>query len=274
MPDSQGTAIQRFNFGDWAIRIEVIDGEPWFVAADVCAALDIINPSHAVTRLDEADLANSYVSSSGQRRSMKIVNESGLYDLVLDSRKPEAKKFRKWITSEVLPSIRKTGSYGAAPVRELSRMDLIEMAMESEKARLALKAKIVELQPKVEAFQQFIEADGLFSLATAAQSLGLGRNKLIAKLAEWRIIMVRPGHTDHLRPYQQHIEAGRFVVKVAQFTVEKDGEIEVRTSGTTRVTPKGLEYIFSEIEKDKLRKAKELEAATDLTSYIREISVE
>ena len=110
--------IQVFDFEDNAVRVVDIDGEPWFVAADVCRVLELSNPSKACADLDddEAALTSSYSRSSNgteQKRDMLIISESGLYNLIFRSRKPEAKKFRKWVTAEVLPSIRKTGMYVA-----------------------------------------------------------------------------------------------------------------------------------------------------------------
>lgn len=110
--------IQVFDFEDNAVRVVDIDGKPWFVAADVCRVLDLSNPSKACADLDddEAALTSSYSRSSNgteQKRDMLIISESGLYNLIFRSRKPEAKKFRKWVTAEVLPSIRKTGMYVA-----------------------------------------------------------------------------------------------------------------------------------------------------------------
>ena len=97
-------------------RIVDINGEPWFVLADVCGALDIRNPSQAATRLDGDEkmtltLNEGHSGVRGGRRRMSIINESGLYSLILRSDKPEAKRFKKWVTSEVMPSIRKTGGY-------------------------------------------------------------------------------------------------------------------------------------------------------------------
>lgn len=108
--------MQVFDFEDNAVRVIDIDGEPWFVAADVCRILDLKNPSKTCADLDddETGLTSSYSRSSNgteQKRDMLIINESGLYNLIFRSRKPEAKKFRKWVTAEVLPSIRKTGMY-------------------------------------------------------------------------------------------------------------------------------------------------------------------
>ena len=89
----------------------LIDGEPWFVGKDVCNALEIKNVPDALTKLDEDEKLLSTIPISGQRRMVNLVSESGLYNLIFRSRKPDAKKFRKWVTSEVIPSIRKTGQY-------------------------------------------------------------------------------------------------------------------------------------------------------------------
>jgi prophage antirepressor-like protein len=113
----ESVQFTNFNFGEHSVRVIMRNGEPWFVASDVCAALDYANPSDAVaTHLDDDErmtIANgeSHSGKRGGSRLMVIINESGLYALVLRSRKPEARKFAKWVTSEVLPSIRKTGSY-------------------------------------------------------------------------------------------------------------------------------------------------------------------
>lgn len=103
-----------FNFVSNTLRVVMRDGEPWFVAADVCTALDHSNVTQALKRLDEDEQA--LISNEGIHRGsdqVNVVNESGLYSLILGSRKPEAKKFKKWVTSEVLPAIRKTGRYVA-----------------------------------------------------------------------------------------------------------------------------------------------------------------
>lgn len=104
--------IQVFDFEDNAVRVVDINGEPWFVAADVCRILALTNTSEAVKCLDDDEQSKYCLGSGGSDRV--IINESGLYNLIFRSRKPEAKKFRKWVTAEVLPSIRKTGAYIAA----------------------------------------------------------------------------------------------------------------------------------------------------------------
>lgn len=106
------TELQIFNHQDFGqIRVVEQGGEPWFVAADVCRALEVGNPSDAVARLDADDRTLVSIEGSSNGKPVNAVNEPGLYSLVLGSRKPEAKAFKRWITHEVLPSIRKTGGY-------------------------------------------------------------------------------------------------------------------------------------------------------------------
>jgi len=100
-----------FSFTTGSVRVIVRDDEPWFVAADVCAALGISRTDDGMTRLDEDEKGTALVRTPGGAQSMSIINESGLYSLVLGSRKPEAKPFKKWVTREVLPAIRKSGRY-------------------------------------------------------------------------------------------------------------------------------------------------------------------
>lgn len=118
-------ALTQFEFQDSkTVRAVIIEGEPWFVAADVCSVLEHTNTSVALSRLDDDENGVNIVYTLGGNQEMNIINESGLYSLILTSRKPEAKKFKKWATAEVLPAIRKSGQYvhpqaaahpGAAP---------------------------------------------------------------------------------------------------------------------------------------------------------------
>lgn len=107
------------------VRTVMIDGEPWFAAADVCNALDIRNPSQAISRLDEDEKIITLISNEGNQRgnpNVAVVNEPGLYTLILGSRKPEAKSFKRWITHEVLPTLRNAAGLGAEDaLRMLSR---------------------------------------------------------------------------------------------------------------------------------------------------------
>lgn len=134
--------MQIFNneqFGD--VRMVLKDGEPWFAATDVCKALEIGNPSQALTRLEEDEKMTTLISNESAvtgKSSLAFVNEPGLYVLVLGSRKPEAKAFKRWITHEVIPSFRKHGLYAADEL--LANPDLFIKALQylkEERARAA-----------------------------------------------------------------------------------------------------------------------------------------
>nr|BDD46667.1 hypothetical protein 10 [Bacillales bacterium] len=105
-----------FNYQGNNVRTVIKDGEPWFVAKDVCSILEIGNPSQALSRLDEDEKGLILNDTPSGKQQLSHVNEYGLYTLVLSSRKPEAKSFQRWITHEVIPSIRKTGSYNVSQI--------------------------------------------------------------------------------------------------------------------------------------------------------------
>lgn len=240
----------------------VIDdsGDPWFIARHVCAVLGIANSRDAVSRLDtdeykQLSLPVGTTDTYNKQRVFNLVNEAGLYSLILTSRRPQARAFKRWVTHDVLPAIRKTGAY-AEPVRPKTRVELArellaaeERAEELEKALDGARNMLTEAGPKVEAFDKLMDTDGSVSLATAAQLVGIGRSTLIERLARWGAIISRPGHSDHLRPYQSHVKAGRFVI-VAQAVdiTHRDGTSETLVKGTTRVTAKGVEWIRLQIK--------------------------
>ena len=112
-------SLQLFQNTDWKVRVVMRNGEPWFVAKDVCECLDLGNPSQAIARLEDDErwlISNEALRANGETA---VVSEPGLYSLVLGSRKPEAKAFKRWVTHEVLPSIRKTGGYGIRTVDDM-----------------------------------------------------------------------------------------------------------------------------------------------------------
>ena len=109
-PAKPGTAME-FSFKGWAVRTVLHAGGTWFVAADVCAVLELTDPTAAILRLEEDEKRAATVRTPGGNQKMNVVSESGLYHLILTSRKPQAKVFRRWVTGTVLPSLRKTGEY-------------------------------------------------------------------------------------------------------------------------------------------------------------------
>ena len=165
-----------FNFGRHEIRIVTLEGEPWFVLVDVCRVLEIDNPTRAASRLDEDEKGLHSVKTPGGEQQMLAVNESGLYSLVLTSRKPQAKAFKKWITSEVIPAIRKNGGYVAGQEKlatgEMSPEEFMARAVLMANSTIAeLQAKVAADKPKVNFFERFANADGLYGLQNAGLSL-------------------------------------------------------------------------------------------------------
>lgn len=110
-------AVELFRYQDREVRTVVIDGEPWFVGADVCSILGYSRVANALRMLDADDLDTQLVSGPDGLQRVSIINEPGLYSLILRSRKPEAKAFKRWVTHEVLPAIRRTGAYTVAQPR-------------------------------------------------------------------------------------------------------------------------------------------------------------
>ena len=110
--------LQVFRFETLAVRVVGRGDEPWWVAADVCEALNLANPRDAVSRLDDDEKGVATTDTPGGPQELTIISESGLYTLIMTSRKPEAKRFRKWVTSEVLPTVRKTGHYSVQPAED------------------------------------------------------------------------------------------------------------------------------------------------------------
>ena len=135
--NAQATGLQVFNFNEkesTPIRVQVINNEPWFVAKDVCQVLGIEKYRDAISRLDEDERGSVLVDTLGGKQQFTATNESGLYHLIFQSRKPEAKRFRKWVTSEVLPAIRKTGRYETMKSRMAGGfLDLRDIPYESFK---------------------------------------------------------------------------------------------------------------------------------------------
>ena len=218
------------------VRVVMRDGDPWFVATDVCRALDVGNISQAVSRLEEDEIHIILNDTNRGKRSMAVVSEPGLYALVLGSRKPEAQSFRRWITHEVLPAIRQEGAY-MTPERlheVLQDPDtLIALAQRlkllQEKNR-ALAAKNVELLPKADYFDRLVDHEVNLTLRETAKELGVKERSFIDYLIEHGYLY--RDKKQHLMPYADHVDT-LFVVK--ECVNERTG-----WGGTqTLVTPQG-----------------------------------
>lgn len=148
-----GNELTIFNYGLNKVRTIIRDGEPWFVLKDVCDVLEINNSRNVQERLDEEE-KNTVCIMDGNRGNPNttIINESGLYSVILLSRKPESKKFKKWVTSEVLPSIRKTGTYSRTPQ---TYIQALEALIESERAKEKLVLEKETLKIELDESQKY-----------------------------------------------------------------------------------------------------------------------
>lgn len=232
-------------------EVRIIDqaGNPWFVLADVCRVLEISNPRDAASRLDEDEKDGVGITDAiGREQNNTVVNESGLYSLILTSRKDAAKRFKKWVTSEVLPTIRKTGAYGAPAAPDLNDPDtlrhlLLNYSAEVKTLRNSVveKVEIIAAQaPKVLALDRIATADGSLCITAAAKNLQIRPKDLFSWLQSRKWIYRRG---KEVLGYQLAIQQGLIEHKLT--TVDHpDGTPCVYTQA--RLTPKGLVKIAQE----------------------------
>ena len=196
------------------VRTLNLNGEPWFVAADVCSVLDLSNPTIAVSRLDEDERAKFNL---GRQGNATIVNEPGLYTLVLGSRKPEAKAFKRWITHEVLPNIRKHGVYITDEKLKLfaEHPELLDALMKSLYAthaeNLRHRAERQTLLPKADYYDAFMDADGCTNLRTTAKELNVPERWFARFLQQTGFLYRSPA--GNLMPYAIPRNRGLFRVR-------------------------------------------------------------
>ncbi len=225
-----------FEYQGQQVRTAIRDGEPWFAAPDACRVLDIGNPTMAVSRLDEDERTLITVEGASNGLPINFVSEAGLYALVLTSRKPEAKAFRRWITHEVIPSIRKDGMYATDALLDDPEhlLRVTQRLVEERQARLVAETKVQELAPKAEFHDKVAGAVDTQSIGEVAKVLGSGQNRMFAWLRGQRILM------SNNVPFQEYVEAGYFRLK-EQTWEDRDGNVHLTTK--TLVTGKGLTWL-------------------------------
>lgn len=196
------------------VRTLNLNGEPWFVAVDVCSVLDLSNPTIAVSRLDEDERAKFNL---GRQGDATIVNEPGLYTLVLGSRKPEAKAFKRWITHEVLPNIRKHSVYITDEKLKLfaEHPELLDALMRSlytaHAENLRHRAERQTLLPKADYYDAFMDADGCTNLRTTAKELNVPERWFARFLQQTGFLYRSPA--GNLMPYAIPRNRGLFRVR-------------------------------------------------------------
>lgn len=245
--------LQIFNNAQFGkIRMTVEDGEPLFVAADVCRALEISKYRDAVSRLDEDERGSFEVDTPGGTQKMTAVTESGLYSLVLGSRKPEAKAFKRWITHEVLPTIRHTGGYVSdeqqfvntyLPFADANTKALFGQTL----AQLRAANEQLERQKPKVLFADAVSAAhtsilvGELAKLLKQNGVGIGQHRLFQYLRENGYLIKRRG-SDYNMPTQYAMERGWFEIKETAIT-HGDGHTSVNK--TPKVTGKGQQYFIN-----------------------------
>lgn len=240
------------------VRTVVIDNEPWFVGKDVAQILGYRNPNEAIQ--DHVDCEDKFIRSERGSEMLKLfsslkemlktlgrqdnwfINESGLYSLILSSKLPSAKKFKHWVTAEVLPSIRKNGGYIAGQ-ETLSDAELMAKALLVAQRTIENKNKqITEMKPKAEFYDTVANSESLLSIGDVAKTLdmGIGRNKLFALLRNKGIL-----NANNI-PYQRYVDAGYFALVESSFMVDVNQVVKT----TTYVKQKGIDYIQKLLAKD------------------------
>ena len=232
--------LQTFNYNGNKVRTIQKDGEPWWVLKDVCEVLGLSSPHKVFERLDDDEKGRNQIPTLGGEQEMTVINESGLYNVILRSDKPEAKPFRKWITSEVLPSIRKNGGY-IANQENLTPEQIVANALIVAQNIISQKDKQIEqMKPKAEFFDAVADSRTAISMNEVSKVLGIkgyGRNNLFEFLRNngildrWNV------------PYQRYIDCGWFRVIEQKYT--RQGEPCVTTK--TLVYQKGVDAIRKKI---------------------------
>ena len=175
--------------------------------------------------------------TSGGMQELSIINESALYELVFGSRKSEAIKFKEWVTSKVLPSIRKTGSYSVIPKSELSIEEMTLLVIQNMQSKIADQSRQLEEQkPKVEFADKISTIENAVSIGDYGKAIGIGQNKLFSQLRDLKIL------NDSNIPYQKFIDAGYF--KVIEWILEKKNQAKFKTL----ITGKGQLYLAERIK--------------------------
>lgn len=238
-----------FTYSDQPVRVVEIDGEPWFVLADLCKVLRITALGRLAARLEKGMRQAHTLETAGGRQRMTIVSEAGMYEVVIRSDKPEAAAFRRWITSEVLPSIRKHGGYLTPEATEKALTDpdfIIRLAtdLKEERARRAeLEAQHEADKPKV-LFADSVAASrtsilvGDLAKILRGNGIQIGATRLFAWMRDNGYLIKQQGTAWNM-PTQRSMELGLFEVKETAVT-HSDGHVTI--SKTPKVTGKGQTY--------------------------------
>lgn len=246
------SAVELFRYEDREVRTVLVDGEPWFVAADVCAVLGYSHTASALRTLRDKEKGVRPMHTPGGEQDVTVISEQGLYRLVMRSNRAEAERFQDWVTGEVLPAIRRTGTYSTAPAlpditTPAGVLAMAEQFAATARQLVAAEEKVAELEPAATSWQTLATAEGDFLVADAAKILSrdprikLGRDRLFTLLSELHWIHRQPGD-GRWRCYQTAIETGRLSEMPMSHYHPRTGEL-VLDPPQIRVTVKGLGWL-------------------------------
>lgn len=242
------TTLQLFNYGTQEVRTVLIDGEPIFAAMDVAAVVGISKYRDAIAQLDDDERVSMAVDTLGGKQSISGVTESGVYSLMLISRSSKVKAFKRWLTHEVLPAIRKTGTYSVVPALPQTYSEALRELAANVEAKELAEARANELEVPAAAWGVMVAAHGDYAVDEAAKILSrdadieIGRNRLFDFMATlgWTY---RHGSRNSWHAYQSQVDNGRIVLRMsAAFLNAKTGEME-NPAPTIRVTAKGIDAL-------------------------------
>ena len=234
-PDNQ---ISIFDFETQQVRTVLIDNEIWFVASDVTRILGYTNGRQAIIDNCTKGVSRKYpLKTTGGIQELTIINESALYELIFGSRKSEAVKFKEWVISKVLPSIRKTGSYSVTPKPELSIEEMTLLVIQNMQSKIADQSRQLEEQkPKVEFADKVVNTNNAISVREFGKVIGMGEKKFFEWLRNNKLLM------ESNIPYQKYVEAGYF--KVIEWVLEAKNQVKFKTL----ITGKGQLYIAERVK--------------------------
>lgn len=241
--------LQTFNFNNQPVRTIQLNNQPYFNLKDVCEILEIGNPSQLKTRLKEDGvITNEVIDSLGRRQQANFINESNLYKTIFQSRKEEAEQFTEWVTSEVLPAIRKHGAYATPETIEqmINNPDftiqlLTELKKERESVNL-LAATVKEYEPKVSYYDKILKNKSLMNTTVIAQDYGMSASAFNKKLHELRI-QHKVG--DQWILYIEH-QGNGYVHSDPFIFTDKDGNNHI--TQTTKWTQKGRLFLYDKLK--------------------------
>ena len=244
--------VQLFNFENHEVRSLLLNNEPWFVGKDVADVLGYQNGSRDINRhVDEEDRQNYQNGTFDSPRGMTIINESGLYSLVLSSKLPSAKKFKRWVTSEVLPALRKTGSYSIQPTLpktyKEALIELVAQVEANEKLELENKMKdqqLNELKPKADYYDQILQSKSLVLISQIAKDYGYGAPTMNKKLHELGVQYKQGGQWLLYSKYQNKGYTHSRTINITR----SDGRSDVRMQ--TEWTQKGRLFLYELLRKN------------------------